>query len=97
MQVEALTAVFSGALTNVQQRSGSGLWLRFHIATIKQKMAIKDHRKRNKIQTANQKLGRTKCLPKVFFFIFISTPEGHERGTFWRIIISFQSGTENID
>ena len=32
-----------------------------------------------------------------FFFIFISTPEGHERGTFWRIIISFQSGTENID
>ena len=33
----------------------------------------------------------------LFFFIFISTPEGHERGTFWRIIISFQSGTENID
>ena len=33
----------------------------------------------------------------IFFFIFISTPEGHERGTFWRIIISFQSGTENID
>ena len=32
-----------------------------------------------------------------FFFIFISTPEGHERGTFCRIIISFQSGTENID
>ena len=32
-----------------------------------------------------------------FFFIFISTPEGHERGTFWRIIISFQSGSENID
>ena len=49
MQVEALTAVFNGALTNVQQRSGSGLWLRFHLATIKQKMAIKDHRKRNKI------------------------------------------------
>ena len=49
MQVVALTAVFNGALTNVQQRSGSGLWLRFHIATIKQKMAIKDHRKRNKI------------------------------------------------
>ena len=33
----------------------------------------------------------------LIFFIFISTPEGHERGTFWRIIISFQSGTENID
>ena len=49
MQLVALTAVFNGALTNVQQRSGSGLWLRFHIATIKQKMAIKDHRKRNKI------------------------------------------------
>ena len=49
MQVEALTAVFNGALTNVQQRSGSGLWLRFHIATIKQKMAIKDRRKQNKI------------------------------------------------
>ena len=49
MQVEALTAVFKGALTNVQQRSGSGLWLRFHLATIKQKMAIKDRRKCNKI------------------------------------------------
>ena len=49
MQVEALTAVFNGALTNVQQRSGSGLWLRFHLATIKQKMAIKDHLKHNKI------------------------------------------------
>ena len=34
---------------------------------------------------------------KTIFFIFISTPEGHERGTFWRVIISFQSGTENID
>ena len=33
----------------------------------------------------------------VFFFIFISTPEGHERGYIWRIIISFQSGSENID
>ena len=32
-----------------------------------------------------------------FFFIFISTPEGHERGYIWRIIISFQSGSENID
>ena len=49
MQLEALTAVFNGALTNVQQRSSSGLWLRFHLATIKQKMAIKDHCKRNKI------------------------------------------------
>ena len=50
MQVVALTAVvFNRALTNVQQRSGSGLWLRFHLATIKQKMAIKDHHKRNKI------------------------------------------------
>ena len=31
------------------------------------------------------------------FFIFITTPEGHVRVQFLRILISFQSGTESID
>ena len=34
---------------------------------------------------------------KVFFLIFITTPEGQVRVQFLRILISFQSGTESID
>ena len=32
-----------------------------------------------------------------FFFYIYFYPWGARKGTFWRIIISFQSGTENID
>ena len=64
--MQVVAAVFNGALTNVQQRSGSGLWLRFHIATIKQKMAIKDHRKRNKIPSEMEVVPPHKLLFTVY-------------------------------
>ena len=90
MQVEALTAVFNGALTNVQQRSGSGLWLRFHLATIKQKMAIKDHRKRNKIPSDMEVAPTHKLLSPVTPLTLLTLLKGilHQK-IFYRLNLIF--------